>query len=237
MIATHNLFDSVTPASWGAFAPLWSILHVPGFAIPGKLLIAYPLIPWVAVMALGWSFAEVYKWDAARRRRFLVVTGAIVTVLFIIVRAINKYGDPLPWTPQRTPALTVSSFLNVRKYPPSLDFLLMTLGPIFLALAFTEHARSRFASWISVYGKVPMFYYVVHIFLVHALAVAFAFIQGGELHQMNVVTDAGSIPAWYGVSLPGVYLAWAVVVITMYPLCRWFARIKRERNDWWLSYM
>lgn len=237
MIATHNLFDSVSPASWGAFAPIWSILHVPGFAIPGKLLIAYPLIPWVAVMALGWSFAEVYKWDAERRRKFLLVTGAIVTVLFIIVRAINKYGDPLPWTPQRTGALTVSSFLNARKYPPSLDFLLMTLGPIFIALAVTEHARSRFAGWISIYGKVPMFYYVVHIFVLHAFAVIFAFIQGGELHQMNVVTDAASIPAWYGVSLPGVYLAWAIVVLTMYPLCRWFARIKRERDDWWLSYL
>ncbi|HET7614936.1 MAG TPA: heparan-alpha-glucosaminide N-acetyltransferase domain-containing protein [Gemmatimonadaceae bacterium] len=237
MIATHNLFDSVSPASWGAFAPVWSILHVPGFAIPGKLLIAYPLIPWVAVMALGWSFAEVYKWDAVRRRKFLLVTGAIVTVLFIVVRAINKYGDPLPWTPQRTSALTVSSFLNARKYPPSLDFLLMTLGPIFIALAVTEHARGRFAGWISVFGKVPMFYYVVHIFVLHAFAVIFAFIQGGELHQMNVVTDAASIPAWYGVSLPGVYLAWAIVVLTMYPLCRWFARIKRERDDWWLSYL
>ena len=237
MIATHNLFDGVTPDSWGAFAPLWYILHVPGFAIPGKLFVAYPLIPWVAVMALGWAFAEVYRWEPMRRRRFLIVTGALVAILFIVVRAINKYGDPSPWTGQRTPALTVASFFNARKYPPSLDFLTMTLGPILVALALTENARGRFAKRISVYGRVPMFYYVVHIYLVHALAVALAFAQSGRLYQLNVVTDPGSIPPWYGVSLPGVYLAWAIVVLAMYPLCRWFAQLKHERDDWWLSYL
>ena len=237
MIATHNMFDSVTPESWGAFAPLWHVLHVPGFAIPGKLFIAYPLIPWVAVMALGWAIAGVYQWDAARRRRFLISTGAAVTILFVVVRMINAYGDPAQWAHQRTTALTVASFLNARKYPPSLDFLLMTLGPILIVLAFTETARGRFAKWISVYGRVPMFYYVVHIFVVHAGAVALALAQGRELQRINVVSDPGSIPAWYGVSLPGVYVAWAIVVITMYPLCRWFARLKQERSDWWLKYL
>jgi uncharacterized membrane protein len=237
MIATHNLFDGVRPESWGALAPLWHVLHVPGFAIPGTLFIAYPLIPWVAVMALGWVLADVYRWDAARRRTFLLWTGTAATALFVVVRAINAYGDPGPWTAQRTPALTVASFLNARKYPPSLDFLLMTVGPTLGALALVDAARGRVASWLSVYGRVPLFYYVVHIYLAHALAVALAFAQGGQLRRILVVTDPGSIPAWYGVSLPGVYVAWGLVVLAMYPLCRWFDRLKREREDWWLSYL
>lgn len=237
MIATHNLLDPIQPASWGALAPLWHVLHVPGFAIPGILVVAYPLIPWVAVMALGWALADVYHWEAARRRRFLLIAGLAATALFIVIRAVNGYGDPAPWTPQRTPALTVASFLNARKYPPSLDFLLMTLGPALVALALLEGAKNRIAGWLAVYGRVPLFFYVAHIYLAHALGVTLAFVQGGALRRIPVVTDPGSIPAWYGVPLPGVYLAWALVVIAMYPLCRRFARLKDERRDWWLAYL
>ncbi|MFL5465240.1 MAG: DUF1624 domain-containing protein [Gemmatimonadaceae bacterium] len=236
MIAGHNMFDSVTPESWGTLAPLWQILHVPGFAIPGKLFVAYPLIPWVAVMALGWALADIYRWDAARRRRFLILTGIATTVLFVVIRMINAYGDPLPWTVQRSAGLTVASFLNARKYPPSLDFLLMTLGPILFTLGATEGRRGRIASWLSVYGRVPMFYYVVHIYVVHAVAVALAFVQGGTFRRIPVITDPAGIPPWYGVSLPGVYVAWALVVITMYPLCLWYGRLKQRRDDWWLAY-
>lgn len=237
MIATHNLFDGVQPQAWGAFAALWHVLHVPGFAVPGILFVAYPLIPWIAVMALGWALADVYRWDAPRRQRFLLVTGAAATVLFIVIRALNGYGDPAPWTPQRTGALTIASFLNARKYPPSLDFLLMTLGPSLIALALVERTRSRVATWLSVFGRVPLFYYVVHIFAAHLLAMALFSFQGGFVRRINVITEAGSLPAWYGVSLPGVYAAWIAVVVMMYPLCRWFARLKDQRKDWWLSYL
>ena len=237
MIATHNLFDSVRPAAWGALAPLWHVLHVPGFAIPGKLFIAYPLIPWVAVMALGWVLADTYRWEARQRRTFLIGAGLAATILFVVVRMINGYGDPAPWTGQRTGALTVASFLNARKYPPSLDFLLMTLGPTLLALGLLDGARSRVANWIAVYGRVPLFYYVAHIFVAHAVAIALAFAQGGELRRILIITDPASIPDWYGVPLPGVYLAWALVVLMVYPLCLWFARLKQERRDWWLSYL
>jgi uncharacterized membrane protein len=237
MMAAHNLFDSVRPDSWGVLAPLWHVLHVPGFAIPGTLFIAYPLVPWVAVMALGWVLAGVYRWESAARRAFLLRAGMTAAVLFVVVRAINGYGDPAPWTEQRTAALTVASFLNARKYPPSLDFLLMTLGPSLVALGLLDRARGRVASWIAVYGQVPLFYYVVHIVVAHALAVALALLQGGELRRILVITDPGSIPSWYGVSLPGVYAAWAAVVLTVYPICRWFARLKQERRHWWLSYL
>lgn len=236
MIAAHNLLDGVRPDSWGALAPLWHVLHVPGFAIPDTLFIAYPLVPWVAVMAMGWVLAGVYRWEAAARRPFLIRAGMAATVLFLIVRAINGYGDPAPWTEQRTAALTVASFLNARKYPPSLDFLLMTLGPSLVALGLLDGARGRVSRWAAVYGQVPLFYYVVHIVVAHALAVALAFVQGGELRRILVITDSGSIPPWYGVSLAGVYAAWAAVVLAVYPICRWFARLKHDRRHWWLSY-
>ncbi len=236
-IAGHNLLDGIRPQAWGAFAPLWNVLHVPGFAIPGKLLIGYPLIPWLAVMALGWALAIVYQWDGARRRRFLLAAGLGATLLFIAVRAINAYGDPLPWSVQRTPALTAASFLNVRKYPPSLDFLLMTLGPALIALSAAEGARGVFARWLSVYGRVPLFYFVVHIYMAHALAVALVWVQGGAPQRIPVVTNPAAIPAWYGVPLPGVYLAWAFVVLAMYPLCLWLGRLKERRTDWWLGYL
>jgi hypothetical protein len=160
----------------------------------------------------------------------------LTTLAFIVVRYINAYGDPFPWSPQRSAALTVASFLNVLKYPPSLDFLLMTLGPVMVALAVVEGARGRVASWLSVYGRVPLFYYVVHIYVAHSLAMILALIQGGELRRIPVVTDPGSIPSWYGVSLPGVYMAWAIVLLLMYFPCRWYAGLKSRRSDWWLRY-
>lgn len=236
-ISLHNLADSVRPADFGALAPLWHFLHVPGFAIPGTLLVAYPLVPWVAVMALGFVLADTYTWDAERRRRFLIRAGIAATVLFIALRALNGYGNPQPWTAQRTPALSVASFLNVTKYPPSLLFLLMTLGPTLVVLAASERWKGRVSQWLQVYGNVPFFFYCVHILVAHALGVVLALIQGGELRRIPVVLDPSSLPAWYGVSLPGVYVAWAIVVLLMYFPCRWFARIKRTRGEWWLRYL
>jgi uncharacterized membrane protein len=236
MIPLHNLFDSVQPKDLGAFGPLWTFLHVPGFVIPGKLFTAYPLIPWVGVMALGYVLAGVYQWDDERRRSFLLRVGLAATVAFIAIRAINHYGDTFPWSHQRTTALTVASFFNVRKYPPSLDFLLMTVGPALIALSLAERWRGRIANWLTVYGRVPLFYYVVHIYVIHAMAVCLAWLQGGAPQRILAVTAPETIPAWYGVSLPGVYLAWALVVLLMYWPCRWFSRLKSTRSDWWLRY-
>jgi uncharacterized membrane protein len=236
-IALHNLTDGVRPADFGALAPLWHFLHVPGFAIPGKLLVAYPLVPWVAVMALGFVLADVYQWNARRRHNVLVWMGVAATLLFVAMRAVNGYGNAQPWTAQRTPGLTVASFLNVTKYPPSLHFLLMTLGPTLVVLALAERMRGRLSEWLKVYGSVPFFFYVVHIFVAHAVGVVLALIQGGELRRIPVVLDPGSLPDWYGVPLAGVYVAWALVVILMYFPCRWFARIKRTRGERWLRYL
>ena len=229
-IAGHNLLDGVSAS------PFWRVLHVPGFVIPGKLFIAYPLVPWFAVMALGYVLANIYQWDAIRRRQFLIRSGAFVTAAFVVLRYINAYGNPFLWSAQRSVALTVASFLNVLKYPPSLDFLLMTLGPILIALALVERMRNRVTKWLSVYGRAPLFFYLMHIYVAHAVAVILALIQGGELRRILVVTNPASIPAWYGVSLPGVYVAWAIVVAAMYFPCRWYADIKARNHAWWLRY-
>ena len=237
MILLHNLLDPIAPDSLGSYAGLWHVLHAPGFAVPDVLFVAYPLIPWVGVMALGFVLARVFDWDDQRRRRLLVAAGAAAVLAFIALRTFNSYGNPAPWSAQRTTGLTIASFLNLLKYPPSLQFLLMTLGPILIALALLERARGRVVSWLSVYGRVPLFFYVTHIFVAHAVAVLLAFIQSGEIRRIPVITDAASLPAWYGVSLPGVYFFWALVVLLLYYPCKRFARLKDTRHDWWLSYM
>ena len=237
MIVGHNVLDPVRPASLGAYAPLWHFLHAPGFAIPDTLFIAYPLVPWVGVMGVGYVLADMYGWDPGRRRRVLVGIGASAVLAFLALRAVNGYGNAAPWSLQRTTALTVASFLNVQKYPPSLLFLLMTLGPALVALALAETARGHTARWLAVYGRVPMFFYVAHIFVAHAAAVLLAFVQSGEWRRIQVVTDAASLPAWYGVPLPGVYAFWVGVVCALYVPCRSFARLKSTRSDWWLRYL
>jgi uncharacterized membrane protein len=233
----HNLLDGISPEVFGALEGLWHVLHVPGFAIPGVLLVGYPLVPWFAVMCLGYVLADLYRWEPERRRRTLIGVGIVAMALFVVLRAINGYGNPVPWSAQRSPELTAASFLNVLKYPPSLDFLLMTLGPVLVALALLEHARGRVAGWLMVYGRVPLFFYVTHIFVAHAAGVVLALVQGGELWRIPVTTDPGSLPEWYGLPLAGVYLVWAAVVVALYYPCRRFARLKETRADWWLSYL
>jgi uncharacterized membrane protein len=201
------------------------------------LFVGYPLVPWIGVMALGYALADLYGWTPDRRRKFLVMAGAAAVVAFIALRAVNGYGNTFPWSEQRTSALTVASFLNLRKYPPSLQFLLMTLGPTLIFLALAERLRGGFANFLSVYGRVPLFFYVAHIFVAHAVAMLLAFAQGGEWRRIQIISAPQSIPDWYGVSLPGVYAAWATVVLVLYYPCRRFSRLKDTRTDWWLRYL
>jgi uncharacterized membrane protein len=233
----HNLLDGVKPESFGKFAGLWHMLHVPGFIIPNVLFVGYPLIPWFAVMAIGYVLADVYGWEAERRRRALLTFGVATTILFIVVRSINHYGNPIPWAHQRTPGLTVASFLNAFKYPPSLDFLLMTLGPAMIALALVENARNAVTRFLAVFGGVPLFFYVVHIFVGQMAAILLAYAQRSEWHRIQVVSNPDAIPAWYGVPLWGVYLIWASVVLLLYWPCKRFVELKNTRRDWWLRYM
>lgn len=237
VIAGHNLADGVRPDSFGAWAPLWHLLHVPGFLWPGGIFVAYPLVPWVAVMALGVAIAGICRWEARRRQRVFVLAGVTAVVLFVVLRAVNGYGNPAPWRPQPTLALTVASFLNLLKYPPSFQFLLMTLGPALLALAWAERARGVVAATLTVYGRVPLFFYVAHIVVAHALAVLLAFAQGGEWRRIQVVNHPEQVPDWFGLPLPGVYAAWGVVVALLYVPCVVMDRLKSSRPEWWWRYL
>lgn len=239
LIAGHNLFDSVKSAN-----PFWVILHSPGFVLntPNHVVfVAYPLIPWIGVTAVGYGLGQIYGWDAGRRRAFLLRLGITLTLAFLVIRGINVYGDPSRWMRQQTALFTALSFLNTTKYPPSLLFLLMTLGPAMIALWFVDRGTPRILRPALVIGKVPMFYYVLHFALIHVLAVVTCYARYGSAHWMFESPDLAhypfSPPPGWGYSLPVVYLAWAFVVAAMYPLCRWFAALKQRRSDPWLSYL
>ena len=233
-IVGHNLLDHVTSTSLP-----WLILHRPGLFDLGPLhgIVGYPLLPWVFVMMLGYAVAPIFQWEPARRRRLLVIAGSALVVAFVIVRAINRYGDPFPWSSQpRGAAYTLVSFLNCTKYPPSLCFLLMTLGPLFLLLAALENVR---APAIVTYGRVPFFYYVIHIPLIHVVAIVYAQLSLGRsdfLIDMNPITSFNDVPT-YGMSLGATYVVWAGVVAALYLPCRWYARIKMRSRSPWLSYL
>jgi uncharacterized membrane protein len=238
MMASHNLLDSVQSSN-----PLWTILHSPNVILNHAghvVFVGYPLIPWVGVTAAGYGLGQIYSWPSARRKAFLLRLGIASTAAFLILRAINFYGDPLPWTTQKSPAFTVLSFLNTTKYPPSLLYLLMTLGPGLLFLWAVESATPRWLRPALVIGKVPMFYYLLHLPLMHLIAVALCYARYGQVHWMFEPPGLGQFPITpppgWGYSLPIVYLVWACVVLALYPLCRWFAGLKQRRADAWLSY-
>jgi uncharacterized membrane protein len=239
MIVGHNLLDSVKSAS-----PLWAILHSPGFVVntPKHVVFAaYPLIPWIGVTAVGYGLGQVYRWDTERRRACLLRLGLALSLAFLVIRGINAYGDPSHWMRQKTAVFTVLSFLNTTKYPPSLLFLLMTLGPAMIFLWSADHGTPRVLRPALVIGKVPLFYYQLHFPLIHLLAVVACYLRYGSAHWMFESPDLAhypfTAPPGWGYSLPVVYLLWAFVVLAMYPLCRWFAALKQQRSDWWLSYL
>ena len=243
VIALHNLADSVNAAKFGDFAWIWNLAHQPGmFPVDGAIVIAgYPLVPWFAVMAAGFCFGLVFHLAPVDRRRWMIRIGLGLTIAFVGIRWINIYGDPQPWSRQ-FPGMTVLSFLRCTKYPPSLDFLLMTLGPALLLLAWFDRLTWKPANPLMVFGRVPLFYFILHLYLAHLLAFPLALLRYG--HAGFLFTPAPSMggaanvyPADYGYSLGTVYLLWILVVVLLYPACLWFARLKERRKDWWLSYL
>jgi uncharacterized membrane protein len=239
MIATHNLLDSIRSAN-----PIWSILHSPNILLATPrhtVFLAYPLIPWVGVTAVGYGLGQIYAWEPARRQAFLLRLGIVLTIGFVILRAINIYGDPFRWATQRTPTYTVLSFLNTTKYPPSLLFLLMTLGPALLLLWAVDTHTPRILRPALIIGKVPMFYYLLHFALLHLLAIIICYARYGHIHWMFESPDLAHYPITqppgWGLTLPLVYLIWAFVVLAMYPLCRWYAAVKQRSNNPLLSYL
>jgi uncharacterized membrane protein len=244
MVALHNLFVPVQAATLGAWGPLWSVLHAPGVLYADgtrMVFVAYPIIPWVGVTAAGFGLGQVFRWEPARRRAFLLRLGLGLTAAFVVLRAANVYGDPRPWSPQATPLLTALSFVNTVKYPPSLLFLLMTLGPAMLALWAFEGRTPRLLRPAVVVGRVPLFYYVAHVPLIHLLAIAACYARYGTVHWMfeSPTLDRFPVtqPPGWPASLPVVYLVWAVVVLALYPLCRWYAAVKARGTSPLFSYL
>jgi uncharacterized membrane protein len=229
----HNVLDGVSPAQFGSWAPLWQVLHVQGPTPFGY--VHYPLIPWVGVMALGYALGTLYDTAAPHRRRVLVALGITAIATFVLLRATNFYGDPKPWVEQADFARTLMSFMNVTKYPPSLLYLLATLGPALIVLAALESARGRIASVLETFGSVPLFFYILHIVLAHLAAGLVAMLLGfgtGVLGNFFMF-----FPREWGLGLGATYLAWLWVLATLYPACLWFAALKRRRREGWLIYL
>ncbi len=237
MIALHNLLDGVHAERFGSFAPLWNLLHEPAFFNRPYLkgLVLYPMIPWIGVMAAGYLFSPTLAMPNPMRRRRLLLLGGSLTLAFIAIRAINLYGDPQPWAQQSSTLFTALSFLNTTKYPPSLLFLLMTIGPAIAALALFENARGGVARILITIGRVPFFYYLLHIYLVHSIGVLGGVLQGFEARQLTV--DFIRLPEGFGFGLGVIYPVWIGVVLLLYIPCRWFAGVKAQRRDAWLSYL
>ena len=269
VIALHNLLDPITARQLGPLAFVWTILHQPGAFLLGgtPVIVAYPLVPWVALMAAGYCFASCYlpvatsgnspseRLPAAGCRlpsagsllpsAFPLLPflswGAFLTVAFLVLRAVNVYGDPSPWS-TAIPGTGVMSFLNTTKYPPSLLFLLMTIGPSLLALAWLVRRPLRASNPLVVIGRVPLFFFLAHFLLAHALAIPFAWVKYGRVdflaHPMPSMGGSPEVyPPGFGYGLPTVYVVWVMVVLLAWPMCLWFARLKERRHDWWMGYL
>ncbi len=228
LIVGHNALDGVTVT--GALAPLWAFLHAPGELHPTSWLsvgLYYPLVPWVAVISLGYALGPVVLRSAPERRALYVRAGAALTALFLVLRAINVYGDPRPWSPQGSLAMTVVSFLRCEKYPPSMLFLMMTIGPALLLLAAIDRreegtgggarGRDRAFDALALFGRTPLFFYVVHLLVLRTATAAYS-VLARVMHTERVV------------SLVLIYAMWLVVVVALYPVCVRFARFKAERT-------
>ncbi|MBA2704517.1 MAG: DUF1624 domain-containing protein [Blastocatellia bacterium] len=263
MIAFHNLLDRFHVEGWhgpqspvpGFWAKLFIILHQAFEAFPvlwffpsPVVFVLYPLIPWIGVMAAGYAFGAVYQMNAEKRRRLLLVMGSIATLFFIVLRAINHYGDPSHWSEQSTPSFTFISFLNVTKYPPSLLYLLMTLGPAMLALALFESNKlgasrshsfwNRIRTFFITFGRVPLFFYLLQWPTSHFMSLIVHLIAGKPVRWMfGSEIDFNGPPPGAGFNLAVVYACWIAGVLLLYPLCKWFAGVKARRRDWWLSYL
>ena len=244
IVSFHNLLDRFPSAFWipgavprpSTLATIWKLLHGAGFTALGTsgplLLTGYALIPWFGVLLVGYGLGTVYSWEPEARRRFLLRAGVAAMIAFIAIRAVNRYGDPAPWSGPRV----VLSFLNVTKYPPSLDFLLMTLGPALVALAVFDQVH---IAPLVTFGRVPLFFYLLQ----WPATKGFTLIASLLAHKPTSYLFGqpplnGPIPDGAGFSLPITYLIWITVIVALYPLCAWYAGVKqRHREWWWLSYL
>lgn len=240
----HDMLDFVKLPDTGSAGFLWELFFTARFNfIPAdknhSLILIYAILPWTGVMLAGYVMGQIYRpaFDQERRKRILLISGATLVILFIFLRAFNIYGDPAPWTTQKTIALSVISFFNVSKYPPSLMYLCMTIGPGLLLLSATEKVKSKLARLLIVYGNVPLFYYVLHFFVLRFFNVTLFFAQGFTAKDIVTPRQMMFHPAGYGFNLFGVYVVWLLTIAILYFPCRWYSQYKKTHRQWWLSYV
>jgi uncharacterized membrane protein len=242
IIFGHNLLQGISLTGSHALNAIFSILFRPNvMAVTPHLtfIVAYPLIPWLGIMLVGFACGPFYDMPAARRKKLLWRIGAAALVLFCILRFFNVYGDPSKWSEQKTPLFTFLSFMNIVKYPPSLLFDLVTLGIMLLILCLADGHENRLVQVIAIYGKVPLFYFIIHLYLIHALMFVMLYLQGFGFHYYHfTLLSDGRPQSGSGVSLPVIYLIWAGVVVLLYPVCNWYAKYKAAHRDYqWLRYL
>ena len=240
IVAGHNLLDRIHFDSL-----IWSVLHEPKvFRIDKTHLIkvTYPVLPWIGIMALGYCLGNSYtkRTDTAKRMKLLWQLGTIAVIAFIVIRFLNVYGDPDPWSLQKSQLFTLLSFLKTTKYPPSLLYALMTLGPALIFLAIAEKASGKLVLPVIHIGRVPMFYYILHLYLIHLAAMFAAEFSGYDFSDMILQRRTRVDPQLkgYGFSLGVTYLVWIGIVLLLYPLCKRYDKYKTEHKEkWWLSYL
>ncbi|HET9911428.1 MAG TPA: heparan-alpha-glucosaminide N-acetyltransferase domain-containing protein [Anaerolineales bacterium] len=245
LVFGHNLLDPIRVQGDSVWNIIWYVLHQPRsiFVNSDHLVnFVYPALPWIGLMALGYVFGIIYKKDfpAEQRRRWLLLIGICLTLLFIVLRGFNLYGEPGTWQTRSSLIFSLMSFLNTTKYPPSLHFLLMTMGPVLILLAAVEPIENRLAKPMIVFGRVPFFFYMVHLYVIHALAMLLLVVQGRPWQEyiLSARGIASGTLSNFGLGLGAVYAIWIVIVILLYPVCRWY-QTYREKNPskWWLSYL
>ncbi|MGN7723945.1 DUF1624 domain-containing protein [Chitinophaga sp. 22620] len=241
----HNILDyweSQPDFKPGVF---WQFAHFSRFnfypTFPGRgVIVIYPFLPWIGIMLMGYGIGRVFLPDVsiAKRKQVLIATGLAMVGIFFLLRAVNLYGDPRPWQAFPTLQQTIFSFLNVQKYPPSLMYTCITIGPGLLMLVAFEHARGRFAQVCRVYGSVPFFYYIIHFYVIHLLCMILFFVHGyGADDIVNPQAPFLFRPNDFGYPLAVVYLIWISIVALLYKPCKWYSEYKRTHRQWWLSYL
>lgn len=240
IILPHNLLDTIKPESFGVFSWLWMLLHVKGtFAIGDsiRVLVVYPLIPWLGIMAAGLCFGEIILLEREKRRPIIFWLGLFLTIGFVLLRGSNIYGDPTPWTTQRDGLFTFFHILACEKYPPSVSYLLMTMGPALMLLSALDRPLPAWMKPFITFGRVPFLYYMLHLPLLHAMAVPIAFYRFGQAGWLFANPPGQNWPYEFHFDLSLTYAAWIVATLMLYPVCRRFADFKSKRKDWWLSYL
>lgn len=245
IIGLHNLLDYAEISRHGQVNILWELMHHGNFKVESLsashlVVIVYAFLPWTGIMLTGYGLGRIFTpgFYAASRRSILFGLGSSFLLLFIFLRFLNQYGDPAPWHTQRSQFFTFLSFINLSKYPPSLDYITMTLGAAMIMLGLLDRISKNSFSFLRVFGTVPFYFYVLHLYLVHAITVIVFFIQGYSTKDIPPQHSPFLFrPDHFGFHLPGVYLIWLLVLLILYPLCKKYNRYKSNHTQWWLSYL